>query len=633
MIKHFLIIVVTLFCISANAERTIVLGKSKRVQSLTQANFQKEKSKYIIKYECQLDENILIPKNSTVEFQGGIIKGKHSIKGQRTKIKGDKILLFDRDVQIDGSWIVEGAYPEWFGAKGDGITDDTEAIQKTLKFHNVFLSANTYLVNGILLGDISNIKIIGDNSVIKTSNEFLGSRFNVLGNLDMSSRETSYRHGSFFISGVTIDGNADHYRWDKNPNPNYYHGIALNNFKRVTIENCCFKNTLMCGIRLYLCDSVIVRQCSFQQIGTETGYGNSYRPFGSHGWQWEGISLTGWRNINGGAEKVYRRSSLLSVENCKFNTILNSPVGGANVSRIIIKNNEAENLKGGLTEFHIDSEVDQKGMILDTIDTVSITGNYINKNAAGFINFSGPFSQKHSTYISITNNTIDNLYGINTTHNRASHGSGTRALVVIYPEKVKDKSNILVLYDGNVVNCSKNGFLKEKLNLIYCTKVKKMVFRNSEFNVHGFDKETVFYTESGDEEISNCTFNFGVNYSQFAIHVNGNFKMLNNKIITPKAIMKPKAVAIFRRTPDGKIDNVEFSNNKINGVSTLMYLNAMTPRHVKIMNNTIDFDMATLNSVTSKMESLTICGNKARSNSLNEKNAKKCNIVNNSFEN
>ena len=189
------------------------------------------------------------------------------------------------------------------------------------------------------------------------------------------------------------------------------------------------------------------------------------------------------------------------------------------------------------------------------------------------------------------------------------------------------------MYNSNVVNCSRRGFLKVKLNLIFCTNVKTMVFKNSEFNIHGYDKETIFYTESGDEEISNCTFNFGVNYGQFAIHVDGDFKMFNNTITSVNSTNQPLAVAIFRKVPGTNINNVEFNSNKINGVRTLMYLNAMTPCHVKILNNTIDFDMSTLNNVTSQIESLTICGNKAKSNSLSGKYAKKYRIENNSFEN
>jgi hypothetical protein len=64
-----------------------------------------------------------------------------------------------------------------------------------------------------------------------------------------------------------------------------------------------------------------------------------------------------------------------------------------------------------------------------------------------------------------------------------------------------------------------------------------------------------------------------------------------------------------------------------------MYLNAMAPSHVKIINNTIDFEMATLNSVKEQMESLTISGNKAKSNNLNNRHAKKCTIANNRFGN
>lgn len=61
---------------------------------------------------------------------------------------------------------LSGIYtPEMFGAKGDGVTDDTEAIQKALAFNNVNIS-KTYLITENLVLH-SNLKIFGGGTITK----------------------------------------------------------------------------------------------------------------------------------------------------------------------------------------------------------------------------------------------------------------------------------------------------------------------------------------------------------------------------------------------------------------------------------------------------------------------------------
>lgn len=92
-----------------------------------------ENTQYIIRYNHDLSrykDGVVIGKNSILEFRkGSLNNGK--IVFNNTHIKSKVSRIFSNNV-YDGLINVPEAYPEWFGAEGNGLTDDTRAIQDAM---------------------------------------------------------------------------------------------------------------------------------------------------------------------------------------------------------------------------------------------------------------------------------------------------------------------------------------------------------------------------------------------------------------------------------------------------------------------------------------------------------------------
>lgn len=127
---------------------------------------------FVIQHDYVLAENILVPTNCVLEFDGGSISGNKTIKGQYTCIRGN--VYFANSVGFEGTFnSISTVYIDWFVRDYKENIDCSDGIRKAITL----------------------AKLAG------TSISFGGNVSGVAAKYYCSS-------GGFDISGLVIDGNG-----------------------------------------------------------------------------------------------------------------------------------------------------------------------------------------------------------------------------------------------------------------------------------------------------------------------------------------------------------------------------------------------------------------------------------------
>lgn len=125
--------------------RYIILRKDKSFGSqVTRSN-----SIYEIQYDYDLTEDIILPANCVLRFNGGRLGGEFTLYGNNTRLEAPLTQIFDNKISLGGTWIVPESYPEWF--LSEGKTDFSEYADKLQIISNRVVLSGRYVTNGFIL--------------------------------------------------------------------------------------------------------------------------------------------------------------------------------------------------------------------------------------------------------------------------------------------------------------------------------------------------------------------------------------------------------------------------------------------------------------------------------------------------
>lgn len=131
---------------------------------------------YEIRYDFDLGGSTLnIESGCILDFRGGSLNNG-TLVGANTRVSANIYHIF-KNITIDGTWLVETSYPQWFGADSTGLVECSNAIYEAIKF-----GGTCFIPNGVY--DVNNLTI-WERKVVR--GEGRGTILNVHNSIDIAS--------------------------------------------------------------------------------------------------------------------------------------------------------------------------------------------------------------------------------------------------------------------------------------------------------------------------------------------------------------------------------------------------------------------------------------------------------------
>lgn len=272
--------------------KTIILKKNlvNGVNTLTQEMMSITNTKYIVKYDYVLGENITVPDNCILEFDGGSLSGAYTITGSNTGINAELVKIFSTDIILAGSWNVNNIYSEWFIFNNNDCSKQFANINILSNNGNTNIYLNNSVYNVLPTSNYSNLIILKSNTslyLIGTINIQTNSvDYNIIyikdaknvsvfgGNLkgDVSTHSSSTEGGS----GVYVDCSENITVKDITVGEIWGDGIYIGQFGNNSPQNILISNSTITknrrnGISVTAGEYVYIENCKILDNATING--------------------------------------------------------------------------------------------------------------------------------------------------------------------------------------------------------------------------------------------------------------------------------------------------------------------------------------------------------------------------
>ena len=162
-------------------------------------------STYVVTSIHVINSSVLLASNITLIFMGGIITGNGDLKGNNTSLIAPISQIFGLELNVIGSWIMDRAYPQWFGAVADSLEDCSDAINKAITMKGtgqVFIPRGKYIIKKILHVKYG-IQLVGESGMENKTEKEKGTF--LVAEMDNSSRLVE---DSLFTNGYVVEINV-----------------------------------------------------------------------------------------------------------------------------------------------------------------------------------------------------------------------------------------------------------------------------------------------------------------------------------------------------------------------------------------------------------------------------------------
>ena len=175
MIVKLLSLFLFICCFYASTAQTIARSVLLNPNYNLSEQIKEPNTVYVLENHFRIDlsnnnDTETLPEGCTLEFRGGSIS--HGVlKGHLTNIRADRTRIFGNGLTVAGTWNVDEAYVEWFGANGNSEPirqSCSQAIQRALESPFPVLSFGIgyfYVDTSLQLSKIKTIHLTGNESL------------------------------------------------------------------------------------------------------------------------------------------------------------------------------------------------------------------------------------------------------------------------------------------------------------------------------------------------------------------------------------------------------------------------------------------------------------------------------------